>query len=137
MILAVLQGADTILFALSVVFGLAGTLGIAYTVFRSASEQKLRELDKRIIDNQKELQVQLEAELQKERQLRIASEQKADTYRSDLTQRAAVEHLAEVVAREEGARRDEHNKQIEMADTQIALLKDLISTIRGKGGTLQ
>lgn len=137
MIIAVLQGADTVLFALSVIFGLAGTLGVAYTVFRSASEVKLRELDSRIISNQKELQTQIEAELAKERVLRIASEQKAETYRSDLTQRAAVEHLAEMVQREELSRKEEHRKQIEMSEMQITLLKDLVAGIRGQRGTLQ
>jgi tRNA U55 pseudouridine synthase TruB len=135
-ILAALQGADTVLFLVSTVVGIAGTLGVAYTVFRSGSEQKLRELDARIIQNQKELQLQLETEVSKERQLRIAAEQKAETYRSDLTQKAAVEHLAEIVQREEKERRIEHQKQIEFAEMQTTLLKDLVAGIRGQRGTL-
>lgn len=136
MILALLQGADTLIFLVSTVIGIAGTVGVAYAVFRSSSEQKLRELDGRIIQNQKELQTQLEAEISKERQLRIAAEQKAETYRSDLTQKAAVEHLAEMVQREEKERRVEHQKQIEFAEMQTTLLKDLIASIRGQRGTL-
>jgi CO dehydrogenase/acetyl-CoA synthase beta subunit len=135
-ILALLQGADTLIFLVSTVIGIAGTVGVAYAVFRSSSEQKLRELDGRIIQNQKELQTQLEAEISKERQLRIAAEQKAETYRSDLTQKAAVEHLAEMVQREEKERRVEHQKQIEFAEMQTTLLKDLIASIRGQRGTL-
>lgn len=130
------QGADTILFAISILIGIAGTLGVAYTVFRSTSEQRLRELDKRIIENQSTLIIQSETEVTKERQLRLAAEQASNTYRESLTQKAAVDHLAEVLIKEEAARHTEHVRQGEMHDVMIALLKDIVAQLKGARGTI-
>lgn len=125
MILA--AGADTALYAISALVGTAGALGVAYTVFRSASEQRLREVDQSLLNHQNLLVAQLESELSKCRTDLATSEQKAEMYRSDLTQRAAVDHLADLVVREEQTRRFEH-------ETQTILLKDMIAQLKGLRG---
>ena len=130
MTLGVLQGADTILFLVSTVVGLAGILGVAYTVFRSSSEQKLRELDKRIIDNQQALLTQTENELTRERTRATSAENNAVTYRDALTQKAAVDHLLEVLVREEKARHDEHAQHSEWFKSQSELLKEVLSELK-------
>lgn len=126
----VAAGTDTVLFAVSTLVGVAGALGVAYTVFRSASEQRLREVDQHIINNQNLLMTQLETELAKLRAEVEAFKQRADTYRESLTQRAAVDHLAELVARNEEQRRQEH-------EAMMRLLKDVIAQLKGMRGTLQ
>jgi hypothetical protein len=128
MILA--AGADTVLFAVSTTIGVAGALGVAFTVFRSASEQRLREVDQHVINNQNLLLAQLESELSKVRTELAAMQQRADTYRESLTQRAAVDHLSEIVVRSDDARRQEH-------DTQIMLLKDVIAQLKYQRGAIQ
>jgi hypothetical protein len=125
-ILAV-AGADTVLFAISTLVGVAGALGVAYTVFRSASEQRLREVDQSLLNHQNLLVAQLESELSKCRTDLATTEQKAEMYRSDLTQRAAVDHLADLVVREEQTRRFEH-------EAQTMLLKDMITQLKGLRG---
>jgi hypothetical protein len=122
-------GADTILFAISTLVGVAGALGIAYTVFRSASEQRLRDVDQHIINNQNLLMAQLESELSKVRVDLATSEQRSEAYRESLTQRAAVDHLSELIVKEEQFRRVEH-------ETQIMLLKDVVAQLKGLRGTL-
>jgi len=131
-ILAALQGADTILFLVSTVVGVAGTLGVAYTVFRSSSEQKLRELDKRIIDNQQALLTQTETELTRERARAQAAENNAVTYRDALTQKAAVDHLLEVLVREEQARHHEHRQHSESFEAQTALLREILTELQAR-----
>lgn len=128
MILA--AGADTVLFAASTTVGVAGALGVAFTVFRSASEQRLREVDQHVINNQNLLLAQLESELSKVRTELAAMQQRADTYRESLTQRAAVDHLSDIVVRSDAARRQEH-------DTQIMLLKDVIAQLKYQRGAIQ
>lgn len=128
MILA--AGADTVLFAASTTVGVAGALGVAFTVFRSASEQRLREVDQHVINNQNLLLAQLESELSKVRTELAAMQQRADTYRESLTQRAAVDHLSDIVVRDGAARRQEH-------DTQIMLLKDVIAQLKYQRGAIQ
>lgn len=136
MILGAFQGADTILFAISVLVALAGALGVSYTIFRSASEQRLRELDKRIIENQTALLLQSETEVAKERQLRLAAELSSNTYRDSLTQKAAVDHLAEVLVKEEALRATEHVRQGEVHDMMVVLLKDIVAQLKGARGTI-
>lgn len=136
MTLAALQGADTILFLVSTIVGISGLLGVAYTIFRSAAQQKVAELNKQIIDNQQLILAQQEAEVIKERQLRIAAEQSADSFRESLTQKAAVDHLAEVLVREEGKRFEEHQRQAEMHETMVMLLKDIVAQLKGARGSL-
>lgn len=129
----VASSADTVLFAVSAMVGVAGALGVSYTVFRSASEQRLRDVDQHIINNQNLLLAQLESELSKCRTDLEAQERRAETYRESLTQRAAVDRLADVVDREEKLRRLEH-------ETQLQLLKDMIAQLRrlrGDRGTIQ
>jgi len=122
--------ADTALFGLSALIGIAGTLGVAYTVFRSSSEQRLREVDQHIINNQNILISQQDSELTRLRGLAEKEKERADNYRSDLTQRAAVDHLADEVRRAENMRREEH-------EMQIVLLKDVIAQLKGLRGTIQ
>lgn len=129
-----MTSAQTVLIGISVLVGLAGALGVAYTVFRSASEVKLRELDKRIIDNQNELLKQAETETAKERQLRIAAELSANTYRESLTQKAAVDHLSEVILREEQLRHEEHRRQDERHENIIMLIKDVVVALKHEAG---
>jgi hypothetical protein len=125
-----LVGADTVLIAISTMVGIAGALGVAYTIFRSSSEQRLREVDQHIINNQNLLLTQLESELSKVRTALATEGQRAETYRESLTQRAAVEHLSEIVIREEQSRRVEH-------EAQTMLLKDVIAELRNQRGTLR
>lgn len=123
-------GAETVLFAVSTLVGVAGALGVAYTVFRSASEQRLREVDQHIITNQNVLMSQLEAQLAEARKDAAKEKDRADTYRSDLTQRAAVEHLSDHVIREEQIRREEHS-------AILMLLKDMIAQLKNSRGHIQ
>lgn len=140
----VASSADTVLFAISSLVGVAGALGVAYTVFRSASEQRLRDVDQHIINNQNLLMQQLESELSKLRTDVVSAEQKATTYRESLTQRAAVDHLAEIVVQEEKTRRAEHEAQMvlirtamERIDSIVMLMKeDVIAQLRGMRGTI-
>lgn len=127
MVLAAVGGPDTILVAISTLVGIAGALGVAYTVFRSASEQRLREVDQQIIGNQNLLIAQMEEQVRNLRTEFTAEKQRSDTYRESLTQRAAVDHLSEIVIREEQVRRQEH-------EAQIMLIKDLIAQLKhGRG----
>lgn len=122
-------GADNVLLAISTLVGVAGALGVAYTVFRSSSEQRLREVDQHIITNQNLLMAQFEKELEKCRVDLSATKNKADNYREALTQRAAVDHLAELLAREERNREQEHH-------VQTMLLKDVIAQLKGMRGVI-
>lgn len=121
--------ADTLLLAISTLVGIAGALGVAYTVFRSASEQRLREVDQHIITNQGVLMGQFESELAKCRADLIAEKQRSDTYRETLTQRAAVDHLSEIVLREDQIRREEHA-------AQVTLLRDVLAQLKGQRGVI-
>ena len=121
---------ETILVAISTMVGIAGALGVAYTVFRSASEQRLRDVDQQVIGHQNILIAQLEEQAKNLRTECQAEKQRSDTYRESLTQKAAVDHLSELVIREEQIRRQEH-------ETQIMLMKDMIAQLKGLRGTLQ
>lgn len=124
--------ASTILVILAGVIAIAGALGVAYAVFRSSSEQKLRDLDKRIIENQQALLNQTEAELVRERARAQSAESNAITYRDALTQKAAVDHLLEVLVREEQARHAEHAQHSRDAEMQIKLLKEIQAELRAR-----
>lgn len=128
--LAVSAGPETVLVAISTIVGIAGALGVAYTVFRSASEQRLREVDQQIVQNQGVLIAQLEEQVRQARSECDAEKRRSETYRESLTQRAAVDHLSEVVIREEQIRRTEH-------ETQMVLLKDVIAQLKGMRGVIQ
>jgi hypothetical protein len=121
-------GTETILLALSTLIGVAGALGVAYAVFRSTSEQRLREVDQSLLNHQNLLLQQVDTELSKCRADLVLEKQRADMYRSDLTQRAAVDHLADTVAKDETTRRIEH-------EMQAMLLKDIIAQLKGLRGT--
>lgn len=120
-----------------VILGVAGTMGVAYAVFRSASEQKLRELDKRIIENQQALLVQTETELTRERARAQAAETNAVTYRDALTQKAAVDHLLEVLVREEQARHAEHEQHGRHFEMQTGLLREILDELRAKRDSIR
>lgn len=115
-----------------VILGIAGTMGVAYAIFRSASEQKLRELDKRIIENQQALLTQTETELTRERARAQAAETNAVTYRDALTQKAAVDHLLEVLVREEAARHNEHQEHARHFELQTGLLREILDELRAR-----
>lgn len=123
---------SVVLGIIGLIIGLAGTLGVAYAVFRSASEQKLRELDKRIIENLQALQVQTEQELTRERARAQAAENNAVTYRDALTQKAAVDHLLEVLVREEQARHTEHLQHSRDAEAAMGLLREVLNELRAQ-----
>lgn len=116
----------------SLILGLAGTLGIAWAVFRTSSEGKLRELDKRIIENLQSLLNQTETELTRERTRAQAAESNAITYRDALTQKAAVDHLLEVLVREEQARHQEHAQHAKESETTRALLKEILGELKAQ-----
>lgn len=116
----------------SLILGLAGTLGIAWAVFRTSSEGKLRELDKRIIENLQSLLGQTESELTRERTRAQAAENNAVTYRDALTQKAAVDHLLEVLVREEQARHQEHAQHAKEAETTRNLLKEILTLLKAQ-----
>jgi hypothetical protein len=120
-----------------VILGIAGTLGVAYAIFRSASEQKLRELDKRIIENQQALLTQTETELTRERARAQAAETNAVTYRDALTQKAAVDHLLEVLVREEQARHAEHEQHGRHFEAQTALLREILAALRERRDSIR
>jgi|SRR5690349_1113922 len=120
---------ETVLFAISTLVGLAGALGVAYTVFRSSSEQRLKEVDQHIINNQNLLLQQLESELSKLRTELSTERQRAETYRDSLTQKAAVDHLSELVIREEKVRHEEH-------EMQVMLLKDILAQLKHARGQI-
>lgn len=126
------MSASAIVAIVSLIIGVAGTLGVAYAVFRSSSEQKLRELDKRIIENTQALLTQTESELTRERARAQAAENNAVTYREALTQKAAVDHLLEVLVREEAERHREHAAHREGADAQMQVLREILSLLKAR-----
>jgi hypothetical protein len=127
---------EGVLLLVSSVVGIAGALGVAYAVFRSASEGKLRELDKRIIENQQALLTQTEAELTRERTRAQAAENNAITYRDALTQKAAVDHLLEVLVREEQARHQEHTEHGRRFELQAELLREILTELKARRGSV-
>jgi len=135
-----LNGTLLVLLILAAVLGIAGTLGVSYAVLRSSSDKERREIDKQLIASQRALIDQNEAELSRERHLRAEAERKANDYRNDLTQKAAVDHLLEVLIREEQQRHTEHERQDaehrRMAEENARLLKAIIARLeemRGDG----
>ncbi len=121
--------ADTLLFGITTVVGLAGALGVAYAVFKSASEQRLRDVDQRLINDQNMRITMLESEVSRAHTDLQAAVQKAELYRESLTQKAAVDHLAEIIVTEEKRRSEEHR-------TQEVLMKDLLAQMKGQRGTI-
>lgn len=127
MILADATG--NLIYAVFAFLGVVGALGVAYTLFRSASEQRLREVDKQLLASQSLLIAQQETELARERAQRIKEEQTAATFRESLTQRAAVDNLAIVIEREEKRRHEEHQ-------AHDMLLKDVLAQLKGERGKI-
>lgn len=124
------MNAGTAIAIIGLILGIAGTLGVSYAIFRTASEGKLRELDKRIIENQQALLTQTENELTRERARAQAAETNAVTYRDALTQKAAVDHLLEVLVREEQARHSEHQEHARRFENQTGLLREILDELR-------
>jgi predicted methyltransferase len=135
------SSADTILFAVSAMVGVAGALGVAYTVFRSSGEQRLREVDQHVINNQTILLSQQDKELERLRNELAANHQLFKQIEERFTQRAAVDRLADEIKKEETARRIEHLAMQDLFEEKIEvmyrLLKDVIAVLRGKKGTLE
>lgn len=123
-------GPDTILVAISTLVGIAGTLGVAYTVFRSAAEQRLRDVNQDIIVNQERLIAQQDEQIRQLRAECVSEKQRSETYRETLTQKAAVDHLSELVIREEQTRREEHA-------AQLIIMKDIIAQMKRMRGEIQ
>lgn len=126
------MNAGTAIAIIGLILGIAGTLGVSYAIFRTASEGKLRELDKRIIENQQALLTQTENELTRERARAQAAETNAVTYRDALTQKAAVDHLLEVLVREEQARHNEHNEHARTFELQAGLLREILAELKAQ-----
>lgn len=124
------QSTDSVLLAIATFVGIAGSLGVAYTVFRSSSEQRLRDVDQRLINDQNMRITMLESDKSKLDTDLHAAIQKAELYRESLTQKAAVDHLAEILIREEAIRKEEHA-------TQLMVLKDLLAQMKRERGTIQ
>ena len=137
----VANSADTVLFAISTMVGVAGALGIAYTVFRSSGEQRLREVDQHVINNQTILLSQQDKELERLRNEVAANHQLFKQIEERFTQRAAVDRLADEIKKEEAARRSEHKALREAFEEKYEiiyrLLKDIIAVLRGKRGTIE
>lgn len=108
---------------------MAGALGVAWAIFRSASEAKLREIDKRLIESQATLIAYNDAELAKERVQRATAELAAQTYRDSLTQKAAVDHLADILANAAAA-------EVVAHEMHTMLLKDIVAQLRGQRGQI-
>lgn len=125
-----------VLGAIAILLSLAGALGIAWAVFRSASVEKLREIDKQLLGSQDMLIHQQEAEIARIKAERDKYENYAAMARADLTQKAAVDHLLEIVVAEEKRRADEHEHQVEIQEIHTMLLKDIIAQLKGARGQL-
>lgn len=125
-----MTGTQVILSALAVLLALAGALGVAWAVFRSTSEQKLREIDKQLLSSQEMLIRQHEAELARLQTDMAKAENFVSIARADLTQKAAVDHLLELVVREERRRADEHEQQRDETRAHTALLKEIILILK-------
>lgn len=123
---------QAILAAISTLLALAGVLGLAWAVFRSSSEQKLREIDKQLLSSQEMLIHQLEAELARVKADMNKAENFVALARADLTQKAAVDHLLELVVREERRRADEHEMQADALRTHTGLLKEIINQLKAQ-----
>lgn len=95
----------------SVIIAVATGIGVAYAVSRSASDKERREIDKSLITSQRLLIDNQEAEIARCKTDLIEAVAAAARYRADLTQKAAVDHLLEVLVAEEGKRATEHGKQ--------------------------
>lgn len=125
-----MTGTQLILSALAVLLALAGALGVAWAVFRSTSEQKLREIDRQLLNSQEMLIRQHEAELARLQTDMAKAENFVSIARADLTQKAAVDHLLELVVREERHRADEHEQQLDQTRAHTALLKEIILILK-------
>lgn len=131
-----MNGTLLVLLILAAIFGIAGTLGVAYAILRSSSDKERREIDKQLIESQRALIAQNESELARQRHRADEMERKAIDYRNDLTQKAAVDHLLEVLIREEQQRHEEHERQDteqrQRADENVKLLKEIIAKVEEK-----
>lgn len=123
---------QSVLAIISVLLGIAGALGISWAVFRSTSEQKLREIDKQLLNSQEMLIHQQEAEVTRLKVERDKAENFAAMARADLTQKAAVDHLLEIVVGEERRRAEEHKQAAEAMQVHTQLLKDIVAQLKGQ-----
>lgn len=130
-----MNAALIVVLIMSGVVGIASALGVSYAVSRSSSDKERREIDKSLIDSQRLLIAQQETELGRERHRAEEADRMAKQYRSDLTQKAAVDHLLEVLVREEQQRHTEHTEQSEQqrraAEENASLLREIISRLEG------
>ncbi|MGH9005580.1 MAG: hypothetical protein ACRDYV_20835 [Acidimicrobiia bacterium] len=119
----------TVIFAFAALLGIAVTLGVAYSVARSAARDK----DTEDLSRRNEV---LDRALTRSETERTRIETKLDTVmnanavlQETVSGTAAVKHLAEEIRREESARREEHL-------TQMTLLKDIIAQLKDSRGAI-
>jgi hypothetical protein len=120
---------DTLLLGISTVVGMAGALGVAYAVFRSSAEQRLKEVDQRLINDQNMLISRLEHESSSLKADLSTATALANNFRESLTQKAAVDHLAELLIKEEKERKDEHAMH-------AMIMKDILAQMKREHGTI-
>lgn len=120
---------QTLILALSVVVSIAAAMGIAYAVFKASASTNTSMLYQRENDALTKALTRQEAEAS-----RLATKVETLTNTNAVLQEtvsgaAAVRHLAVEIAREEAARREEHQ-------AMMLLLKDLIAVVRRERGAL-
>lgn len=114
------MNAGTVLVAVGLVLTVAGSLGVAYAVFRSTAMDKTLELFRTENAALGAKTSRLEDEVVRERERRVALEAAVAVLRETISGEAAVRALGETIAREEAARRDEHRAQMERIDRILA-----------------
>jgi hypothetical protein len=123
-------GTQAIIAILVGLVALASALGVAWAIFRSASVTKLREIDRQLIQSQEMLIAQQETDISRMKVDVAEAKNFVAVARADLTQKAAVDHLLELVIREERRRADEHEKQSDSLRMHAALLKDIVAILK-------
>lgn len=113
----------------SVIIAVATGVGVAYAVSRSASDKERREIDKSLISSQRLLIDNQEAEIARCKTELIEAVAAAARYRADLTQKAAVDHLLEVLVAEEGKRATEHGRQTNALEEHSDLLRQVVGSL--------
>lgn len=113
----------------SLAIAIATGVGVAYAVSRSASDKERREIDKSLITSQRLLIDNQEAEIARCKTELIEAVAAAARYRADLTQKAAVDHLLEVLVQEEGKRATEHTKQTNALEEHSDLLRQVVGSL--------
>lgn len=113
----------------SIVLGVAATLGGVYAVFRTSARSNTVDLYEKELDLRTEINARLESEKQRLQSANDRLTEENAGLRGMVTQRANVEELAKMIEHEQRARR-EAEEAIQM------LLKDVVAQLKNRRGEI-